>query len=287
MKRTSSRALRLAAVLLAVPGLALAQAHGGGGAAAGGHAGAAGGGAVAAHAGPAFAGAVHAGAAPVGRAAGAGVSANRYAYARNSAGQLVLRRSSSMSSTRNRGVAGVHSGMSATHRRSVTSDDSTVPGLGFDYSHVAATRPGGAHRRRDRDRGFNDGAILFPYGSGYFVSTGTDVVGDGGDVPVAEEEQPEDQGVPDDRPARTRSVDRMPAAADYEPPAPQPDVPEYVFVRRDGTVFFAVAYSWEQGALKYVSAQGQRRTVARDTLDINATQQFNEQRGMNFRAPTA
>jgi hypothetical protein len=191
------------------------------------------------------------------------------------------------SSTRGRGVAGVHSGMSATHRRGATAEDSSVPGLGFDYSHVAATRPGGSRGRRDRDRGFNDGAILFPYGGGYFVPTGVDVAaGDGGDVPVAEEDQAEDQGVPDDRPARARSVDRMPAVA-YEPPAPQPDVPEYVFVRRDGTVFFAVAYSWEQGALKYVSAQGQRRTVARETLDINATQQFNEQRGMNFRAPAA
>jgi hypothetical protein len=30
-----------------------------------------------------------------------------------------------------------------------------------------------------------------------------------------------------------------------------------------------------------------RRSVSRDALDLNATQQFNEQRGMTFRSPAA
>jgi hypothetical protein len=77
-------------------------------------------------------------------------------------------------------------------------------------------------------------------------------------------------------------VDRLPVLG---PPAPQKDVPEYVFVRRDGTVFFAVAYSWEHGALRYVSSEGLRRSVEREKLDLDATKQFNEQRGMVFRAP--
>src|ERR1700759_3122093 len=192
MSRMSGHGLHLAGLLLLIPGIALAQARGGA-VAVGGHAAA--GAPVATHAGAASVGTMHTGTA-VGapRTAGAASSVNHYVYARNSAGQLVLRRSSSMTSaTRNRGVSGVHSGVSAAHRRSTTADDSAVPGLGFDYSHVAATRPGGVHGRRDRDRGFNDGAILFPYGGGYFVPTGTDVIGDGGDVPVAEEDQPEDQ----------------------------------------------------------------------------------------------
>jgi hypothetical protein len=77
-------------------------------------------------------------------------------------------------------------------------------------------------------------------------------------------------------------VDRLPVLG---PPAPQSDVPEYVFVKRDGTVFFAVAYSWEHGSLRYVSSEGLRRTLEREQLDLDATQQFNEQRGMVFRAP--
>jgi hypothetical protein len=56
-------------------------------------------------------------------------------------------------------------------------------------------------------------------------------------------------------------------------------------VRRDGTVFFAVGYAWENGTLHYVTREGLRRNVARDSLDLNATQQFNEQRGLNFRLP--
>jgi hypothetical protein len=60
---------------------------------------------------------------------------------------------------------------------------------------------------------------------------------------------------------------------------------EYVFVRKDGTVFFAVAYTWENGMLRYITREGLRRNASSDSLDLNATQQFNEQRGVNFRLP--
>ncbi len=62
-------------------------------------------------------------------------------------------------------------------------------------------------------------------------------------------------------------------------------VEQFVFVRRDGTLFFAVAYSWENGTLRYVTSQGLRHTVTQDALDLDATRQFNEQRGLNFRLP--
>jgi hypothetical protein len=70
--------------------------------------------------------------------------------------------------------------------------------------------------------------------------------------------------------------------ADSAAPA---DNEQYVFVRRDGTVFFAVAYGWEQGTLRYITSQGLRRSVTQDALDLDATRQFNEQRGLNFRLP--
>lgn len=165
-------------------------------------------------------------------------------------------------------------------------DPSGVPGLGFDYAHFAATHPNGVRGRGRRH--LNDGAVLFPFsGGGYFVPTG----------PGALDDQPvEDQAADDggeqaeagyaDGPMRVHA-DRPPV---YGPPAPQsfanqPDVPEYVFVRRDGTLFFAVAYSWDHDSLRYISSGGVRRSVSRETLDLNATQQFNEQRGMNFRSP--
>jgi hypothetical protein len=69
-------------------------------------------------------------------------------------------------------------------------------------------------------------------------------------------------------------------------PSPAPrETPEYVFVRRDGGLLFAVGYSWENGMLRYVTRDGIRRSVSRDSLDIDATQQFNEQRGLSFRVP--
>jgi hypothetical protein len=56
-------------------------------------------------------------------------------------------------------------------------------------------------------------------------------------------------------------------------------------VRRDGGLLFAVAYSWDNGTLRYVTSDGVRKSVALESLDINATQQFNEQRGLSFRVP--
>src|SRR4029077_11377502 len=72
----------------------------------------------------------------------------------------------------------------------------------------------------------------------------------------------------------------QPAAAPA--PEPPPDSSSYVFVMRDGGVVFAVAYSWENGTLRYVTPEGQRKSVAADSLDMPATTQFNESRGLNF-----
>jgi hypothetical protein len=161
------------------------------------------------------------------------------------------------------------------------SDPNTAPGLGFDYAHFAATHPNGV-RGRGRRNG-NDGAVLFPFfgGGGYFVPSGPGALEDGEEQAADDNPGPSDAEVGEPAP-RMHYADRPPQ---YGPPAPQPDVPEYVFVRRDGTLFFAVAYSWEHDSLRYISSGGVRRSVSRDTLDLNATQQFNEQRGMTFRSP--
>jgi hypothetical protein len=64
-----------------------------------------------------------------------------------------------------------------------------------------------------------------------------------------------------------------------------PEQSEYVFVRRDGSLIFAVAYSLINDRLQYVTAEGLRRTIPLNTLDFAATQQFNEQRGVSIRLP--
>ena len=169
------------------------------------------------------------------------------------------------------------------------SEDSNVPGLGFDAVHVAATRGNRRHDGRDGRGHGNESGVLFPFfgGGGYYVPTGPDISGDaqgdGQAVDDAEDQGPEPDDRPYDRTPRMGNAGRVP----MEQPVPQVNVPEYVFVRRDGTVFFAVAYSWEQGALRYISSEGTRRSVSRDTLDLKATQQFNEERGLTFRSPAA
>jgi len=160
-------------------------------------------------------------------------------------------------------------------------DDFPVPGLGFDFVHFAATHPN-AFRGRHR---FNLGGF-FPFFSGGFVMPS---------VPAVIDEEPADSEntvAVDDTPRRRVRVVAAapePAAAPVLSPAAESasTVPneEYVFVRRDGTLFFAVAYSWENGALRYITSQGLRGTLTREALDLNATQQFNDQRGLIFHAP--
>jgi hypothetical protein len=158
-----------------------------------------------------------------------------------------------------------------------------VPGLGFDYAHVAATHPRGVHDR-DRNRRFSGAFFPLFFGGGFDMPLFPDDVEQ---VPAAESQQ-----VDPGQPEPVQTADRP---GDYEPrqnrpPAPAQTVAEqeadsYVFVRRDGTLFFATAYAWENGTLRYITLEGLRRTVTRDKLDLDATQQFNEQRGLSFRSP--
>jgi hypothetical protein len=170
-------------------------------------------------------------------------------------------------------------------RRLLSQDDPGVPGLGFDYSHFAATHPRGNH---DRDRNSQSVGVFFPFfGGGYYTPL---FPGDVEEAPAAEAQQLEnvepDAGQP---PARSRYAESPQNYAASRAPVPEPqpqrESEEYVFVRRDGTMFFAVAYAWENGALHYVTNEGVRHSLAGEKLDLDATQQFNEQRGLNFRSP--
>jgi len=54
----------------------------------------------------------------------------------------------------------------------------------------------------------------------------------------------------------------------------------------DGTVFFAVAFTFDSTDLRYVTRDGFRKTAPLASLDLAATQQFNEQRGLSPRLPS-
>jgi hypothetical protein len=153
-----------------------------------------------------------------------------------------------------------------------------VPGLGFDEVHLAAVCPNGVGTGR-----FGQGApFFFPFfDGGYYMPS----------VPVDEEAaatdaQQQESAEADARDARRRIRNIQPAAPVAEAEqTPIRDSEQYVFVRRDGTVFFAVAYAWDNGTLRYVTSEGLRRNIAKNALDLDATVQFNEQRGLNFRLP--
>jgi len=130
--------------------------------------------------------------------------------------------------------------------------------------------------------------LFFPFFDGGFFLPGSSA--------AVEENSTTDASQQDAAEAESRERSRryrasLQAAAPTPAPAIETASPaprendEFVFVRRDGTVFFAVAYAWENGTLRYVTSEGLRRTVKQDALDMGATQQFNEQRGVIFRSP--
>jgi hypothetical protein len=157
-----------------------------------------------------------------------------------------------------------------------------VPGLGFDFPHFAATHPGRDHDRF-RDRQLGGAFIPFFGGGGFFMPLFPEDVEE---APAGEAQQVDTEEAPAARAPRREQVVEPPQSYAAAPqPVPQQESDQYVFVRRDGTLFFAVAYAWENGTLRYITGEGIRRTVTADKLDLDATQQFNEQRGLNFRLP--
>ncbi len=246
-----------AIIVLAIPALAAAQ-HRGGAAA------------------PAIAMPVHAGTA-ISRAAAAPAHSTMRAP---SGTQSAARIGAPVLRTQSNGVRIIHRNNSNPFGFNDT-DFQDVPGLGFDFPHLAAVS---GNRRLHGPRFF--GGV--PFGFGGFLLNPPVIVEE---VPTAES-QPVvvEEEVADDAPAPRPARHAQPSRAVSEPetesaPAPQPDPEQFVFVRRDGGLVFAVAYSWDNGTLRYVTPEGLRRSMGRDALDLNATQQFNEQRGLNFRAP--
>jgi hypothetical protein len=158
---------------------------------------------------------------------------------------------------------------------------SSAPGLGFDAVHQAAICGSGIGFGRRRF----SGSSFFPFFDGGFFLPGSPVAVE--DSSEAETAQPEAT----DAEAREASRRRVNTAPGTTPPVEAPSAApaeseEFVFVRRDGTLFFAVGYTWENGTLRYVTNQGLRRTVTQDALDLDATRQFNEQRGLSFQLPS-
>jgi hypothetical protein len=161
-------------------------------------------------------------------------------------------------------------------------DFQDVPGLGFDYPHLAAIS---GNRRLHSNRFLNG----FPFGFSGFLLSPSVIAEPGAPVEAdaaAAEEEVSDDASDAPRPSRHHSSSRMVSEPQPEAAAaPLPEAQQYVFVRRDGSLVFAVGYTWENGTLRYITPDGFRRSIGSEALDLSATQQFNEQRGLNFHAP--
>jgi hypothetical protein len=185
----------------------------------------------------------------------------------------------------------IASGPVPLRRRQVIGDGSfrsncnSAPGLGFDAVHQSAVcGPGAVGSRRSALQV----PLFFPFFGGGFFLPGSTV--------AAEESAAEENSQQEAADAEAREYARRrraPQPAQFSAPvqaletdtAALRDSEEFVFVRRDGTLFFAVAYAWENGTLRYINGQGLRQTVQQEALDLGATQQFNELRGLNFHLP--
>ena len=162
-------------------------------------------------------------------------------------------------------------------------DCNSAPGLGFDAVHQSAICGSGTVglRRRGLQVPF-----FFPFFDGGFSLPGSAAAVDEASATEASQtEATEAEARETSRRHRVAEPAAAPQPAVETASAATPDDEQFVFVRRDGTLFFAVAYSWENGTLRYVTSQGLRHTVTQDALDLDATRQFNEQRGLNFRLP--
>jgi hypothetical protein len=163
-----------------------------------------------------------------------------------------------------------------------------VPGLGFDYPHLAAIS--GAQRNNFSPRFGHEGhrgpgtfVPIFFGGYPYYDDTSYDQPAE---QPV-QQVQPQPQIIVIQQPIPAQqSADSgsntgslSPAASESQPDLPVPDVGNFILVRRDGRILFASLFSVVGTQLQYVTPEGIRRTLAMSDLDADATQQMNEARG--------
>jgi hypothetical protein len=164
-----------------------------------------------------------------------------------------------------------------------------VPGLGFDYTHLAAvsgpTR-NGSRNHFGRTGNFGQASYVpiffggYPY---YYDSLDFDQP-----QPVEQTQQQPQVIVIQQPVAATQQdaaigSDSTQASSNPTPPAPVPDVGNFVLIRRDGRVLFASAFSVVRTQLEYISPEGIRHSVPMAEMDADATQQMNEARGTMVR----
>ena len=165
-----------------------------------------------------------------------------------------------------------------------------VPGLGFDYPHLAAVS-GSLHNNRSfgsRRGGHRqqDSFVPILFGGYPFYGDFYGDYGDSTDYSQPRPQQPQPQVIVIQQPVPAAPAPQDLAAGDpaASPPvpsvaAPVRDVGEFVLVRRDGRILFASIFSVAGPQLVYVTPEGIRHTLPLADLDADATREMNEARG--------
>jgi hypothetical protein len=162
------------------------------------------------------------------------------------------------------------------------SDD--VPGLGFDFPHLAAIS-GALHNGSFRfgHHEHNGGGAFVPIWFGGYPF----YYDDSSYEQAPQQAEPQPQIIVIQQPAPAQPVADSAGEAEnaaVAPSAPQTsetvrDVGEFILVRRDGRIVFASMFSVVGEQLLYITPEGMRHTIPVAELDADATQQMNEARG--------
>ena len=166
-----------------------------------------------------------------------------------------------------------------------------VPGLGFDYPHLAAISGGfqsDPRRSFQRERHHEPANIvpIFLGGVPYYLDGQPDY------QQPQQQEQPQPQVIVIQLPAPSAAEQPVPRPADSgtdavtssavsspAPEAPVQNVGELILVLKDGRLLFATAFSVVAGQLRYITPEGILRKFPITELDSDATEQMNEAHG--------
>ena len=155
-----------------------------------------------------------------------------------------------------------------------------VPGLGFDYSNLAALNHDLGVRAiidpiTQQELALSERLLQLtptaPISSSFFASE---------PVVMLEQQPPQVIVVQQPQPPAGEATPEVPQSvpAAVEQP-PLPDVGPFVLVLHDGTQIRAVAFTRQSERIVYITADGRRRSIAIGDLDTAATRRLSDERG--------
>jgi hypothetical protein len=163
-----------------------------------------------------------------------------------------------------------------------------VPGLGFDYAHLAAISGNLGVEALINPATQADIALAEKLGrfQGGAIGGFYPYFGGGGEAPVVAEQPAEDtQSAQQQQPIiivqqpapSTAAPDQSVDAAASNSTAPDPS--EFILVKKNGVQVLAGAYSLQKDQIVYITKEGVKRTMLLSELDKDATEFINQERG--------